>query len=112
MSSFDGFNVQVDSSFLLPNCCISAVRQRARAAITEPCDVVLVAAEVLVFHLCLEGAVPMVDDLHSRDCHIGALQDRANADSLYEPVLYLPYDFIVLHEACLPSKCRFSSFAV
>ena len=59
----DGLHIQVAAAILLPDGGVSAVGQRAGAAVAEACDVVLVAAEVLRQRLGLETAVLVVDDL-------------------------------------------------
>ena len=61
----DGLHVQVAAAVLLPDCGVSAVGQRAGAAVAESRDIVLVAAEVLRQRLGLEAAVLVVDNLRN-----------------------------------------------
>ena len=61
----DGLQVQVQAAALLLDGRIAAVGQRARRAVAQARDVVLVAAEVLRLRLDLEGAVVVVDYLRA-----------------------------------------------
>ena len=65
MCALDGLQVKVQAAVLLPDSGIAAVGQRARGAVAQAGDVVLVAAEVLRLRLHLEGAMVVVDDLHA-----------------------------------------------
>ena len=63
MCALDGLHVQVKAAALLSDRRIAAVGQRARRAVAQAGDVVLVAAEILGLGLDLVRAVVVVDDL-------------------------------------------------
>lgn len=69
---------EVKSAILLLDGRVSAVRERARAPVAEPSDVVLVSTEGLRLSLDFVRAVPVVDDLHVRPAQ--------HNDSHFEPV--------------------------
>ena len=65
MGPFDGLDVQVHAPLVLPDRGISGVGQWARRAVAQARHIVFISAEVLLDHLRLVAAVPMVDDLRN-----------------------------------------------
>lgn len=66
MCALNGLQVKVQAAILFFDSGVAAVGQRARGAVAQASDIVLVAAEVLCLRLDLERAVVVVDDLHAQ----------------------------------------------